>query len=338
MKQHLLILLTLLCFPLAAHATITEVQHPLTTPTQCSTTVVTCTLTVAATRAGHFGIVTVAVLSVPTMTVTSVTDNKGGTWIVVPACAASQGVYGTIGCAYNLNLAAGVTSVTGNWNVVAPEGSRLDFREYSYTGVSVSFDNAGVLSHPTGGENPVVGATPSGLTGTNDVIVQAITSGAGTASSVTTYGNLNSTSFYYTADLLNSVSTTAPQFTISFPAVFAAAWIAISESLSSGQQTTPTSILTQHYDTARTGQNTTETVLNPSNVNSTLFGKLFSLTVDGYVYAQPLYVPGVVIPGNGTHNVLYVATEHDSLYAFDADNGAQLWLVNFLVHGATPLS
>ena len=72
-----------------------------------------------------------------------------------------------------------------------------------------------------------------------------------------------------------------------------------------------TSILTQHYDTLRTGQNTAETILTPANVNSTSFGKLFSISVQGYVYAQPLYVPGVAIPGNGTHNVLYVATEHD---------------------------
>ena len=99
-----------------------------------------------------------------------------------------------------------------------------------------------------------------------------------------------------------------------------------------------TSILTQHYDTARMGQNTAESVLNPTNVNSTTFGELFSLTVDGYVYAQPLYVPAVAIPGKGTHNVLYVATEHDSLYAFDADTGSQLWTVSFLINGATTLS
>ena len=100
-----------------------------------------------------------------------------------------------------------------------------------------------------------------------------------------------------------------------------------------------TSILTQHYDNARTGQNTNETILTPTNVNSTTFGKLFALGVDGYVYAQPLYVPGVVVPGQGTHNVLYVATEHDSLYAFDADTGgAPLWYVTFLVNGATTLS
>ncbi len=100
-----------------------------------------------------------------------------------------------------------------------------------------------------------------------------------------------------------------------------------------------TSILTQHYNNARTGQNTNETILTPTNVNSTTFGKLFALGVDGYVYAQPLYVPGVAIPGQGTHNVLYVATEHDSLYAFDADTGgAPLWYVTFLVNGATTLS
>jgi hypothetical protein len=100
-----------------------------------------------------------------------------------------------------------------------------------------------------------------------------------------------------------------------------------------------TPILTQHYDTARTGQNIAETILTPANVNSTTFGKLpFKLSVTGYVYAQPLYVPNVTIPGQGPHNVLYVATEHDLVYAFDADNGTQLWYDNFLINGATTLS
>jgi hypothetical protein len=97
-----------------------------------------------------------------------------------------------------------------------------------------------------------------------------------------------------------------------------------------------TPILTQHYDTGRTGQNTGETILTTSNVNSVTFGKLFSLSVVGYVYAQPLYVPGVAVAGQGTHNVLYVATEHDLLYAFDADTGgAPLWQVNFVVNGGS---
>src|ERR1700723_808593 len=97
-----------------------------------------------------------------------------------------------------------------------------------------------------------------------------------------------------------------------------------------------TPILTQHYDNGRTGQNTSETILTTSNVNSVTFGKLFILSVQGYVYAQPLYAPGVAIAGQGTHNVLYVATEHDLLYAFDADTGgAPLWQVNFVPSGGS---
>ena len=101
--------------------------------------------------------------------------------------------------------------------------------------------------------------------------------------------------------------------------------------------TAQTSVVTQNYDTARTGANTNETILTPQNVNTNQFGKLFSYPVDGYVYAQPLYMPGLNIPGQGLHNVLFVATEHDSVYAFDADSGgAPLWQVSLLdaAHGA----
>jgi hypothetical protein len=75
-------------------------------------------------------------------------------------------------------------------------------------------------------------------------------------------------------------------------------------------------------------------VLTPSNVTASSFGKLFSLPVDGYVYAQPLYKLSVSI-GGGTHNVVFVATEGDSVYAFDADNGTQLWHVSLLGSGET---
>jgi hypothetical protein len=90
-------------------------------------------------------------------------------------------------------------------------------------------------------------------------------------------------------------------------------------------------VLTQHNDLGRTGQNLHETILTPNNVKATEFGKLFSYPVDNQIYAQPLYVPNVSIPGQGTHNVLYVATEGDSIFAFDADGLAPglLWSVNF---------
>ena len=91
-------------------------------------------------------------------------------------------------------------------------------------------------------------------------------------------------------------------------------------------------VLTWHNDVGRTGQNLNETRLTPANVKVDKFGKIFSFPVDGNIFAQPLYVPGVNVFNQGVHNVLYVVTENDSVYAFDADGGsaAPLWKVSFL--------
>lgn len=95
-------------------------------------------------------------------------------------------------------------------------------------------------------------------------------------------------------------------------------------------------VLTWHNDNARTGQNLQETILTPRTVKTATFGRLATLSVDGKVDAQPLYVSNVSIPGQGARNVLYVATEHGSLYAFDADNFALLRQVSLLGPGETP--
>jgi len=90
-------------------------------------------------------------------------------------------------------------------------------------------------------------------------------------------------------------------------------------------------VLTQHNNVGRTGANLNETALNVANVNGRQFGKLFTRAVDGYIYAQPLYVSQLGFPDQSTHNVVYVATEHNSVYAFDADDAEAsdpLWQVN----------
>jgi len=94
---------------------------------------------------------------------------------------------------------------------------------------------------------------------------------------------------------------------------------------------------TYHNDNLRTGQNLDETVLTLSNVNQNQFGKLFSYPLDGIPFASPLYVANVSIPGQGFHNVVYVATAHDSVYAFDADglSTTPLWHTSFLGSGVT---
>jgi hypothetical protein len=98
------------------------------------------------------------------------------------------------------------------------------------------------------------------------------------------------------------------------------------------QSASSAQVLTAQYDNFRTGANLHETVLKPSNVNTRDFGKLFSRTVDGDVFAQPLYVPSLAIPGVGKRNVVFAATEHDSVYAFDVNGtrDAPLWKTSFV--------
>jgi hypothetical protein len=96
-------------------------------------------------------------------------------------------------------------------------------------------------------------------------------------------------------------------------------------------------VTTYHNDNARTGQYTQETLLTPTNVSGGQFGKVFTTGVDGFVYAQPLYMANVSI-GGGTHNVLYVATQNDTLFAIDADNGAIYWQYNLVPANGIPVS
>ncbi len=100
-------------------------------------------------------------------------------------------------------------------------------------------------------------------------------------------------------------------------------------------------VYTYHYDNTRQGANTNEVLLTLANVNPATFGKLFTYPVDGHVYAEPLYVSGVNIPRKGVHNVVYAVTEHDTVYAFDADSnagpdGGLLWSTNLGQYAVMP--
>jgi hypothetical protein len=117
-----------------------------------------------------------------------------------------------------------------------------------------------------------------------------------------------------------------------FRCIFPISWLAITFIFSTATVKAQVSVATYHNNNHRDGANLNETILTPANVNSTTFGKLFSYAVDGCVYAQPLYVPNVTISGQGTHNVLFIATEHNTVYALDPDAGvtgnALLWKTN----------
>jgi outer membrane protein assembly factor BamB len=98
----------------------------------------------------------------------------------------------------------------------------------------------------------------------------------------------------------------------------------------------PNDVLTWHNDNARTGQDLCERVLTPQNVKTATFGKLFKIEADGKVDAEPLYAERLSIPERGVHNVLFIATEHDSVYAVDADSGEPLWNRRLLTDDETP--
>ena len=134
-------------------------------------------------------------------------------------------------------------------------------------------------------------------------------------------GLVTNTTYYFTALAVNSAGGVWASPSLSFT------------TLATNPVATRVQMTTYHYDNTRQGLNTNETLLTPANVNVANFGKLFSYPLDGYIYTEPLIMTNVTIPGQGAHDVVFVASEHDTVYALDADsnagtNGGVLWTNN----------
>ncbi len=172
--------------------------------------------------------------------------------------------------------------------------------------------------------SPLTIAPPSATTKVN--ATQQFTANA-TVNWSTSCGTINSAGLFTAPAATGSCTITA---TAATPQVFTATAIDTVTMGGGGSQ----NYITWKRDSMRTGLNSTETILTPANVNAAHFGQIWSMGVDGAIYAQPLYMSALTINGV-THNVLFVATETDSVYAFDADNGMQLWKVSFLSPGVT---
>jgi len=198
--------------------------------------------------------------------------------------------------------------------------------------LSTSPASVSIVGGSAGAQLSVLASAINSFSGTVSVAISGLPSGvkANPATLQLTPGSAQSTT------LTASIGAAAATVTVTLTG--ASGGLAHSSSIAltvkAAAMTNAPDVTTYHDDIARDGLNAEETILTLSNVNSAQFGKIGFDTVDGLVDAEPLYLANVIV-GGGLHSVLYVATEHGSLYAFDADNGAQLWKVSLVGSGET---
>ena len=189
-----------------------------------------------------------------------------------------------------------------------------------------------VVAGGAGSVVSVAAAAVNSFSGSVSVAITGLPAGvaANPATLTLTPGAAQSTTL--TASLATAASTTTVTFTGTSGSLTHAATLALT--VQAAGRTNAPDVTTYHFDVARDGLNAQETILTPGNVNATQFGRIGFDAVDGKVDAEPLYLANVPM-GSQYRNVLYVASEHDSVYAFDADTGAQLWKTSILGSGET---
>jgi uncharacterized protein YjdB len=310
-----------------------------------ATAVAAGSTTITATDGAISGTTMLTVTAAPPPVITSIAVTPANASI---AAGATQQFTAT--ATYNNGTTANITS-TATW---------------ASSATAVATINASGLATGVAAGSTTISATLTGVTGSTQLTVTAaktLTSIAvtpnpasfatGTTQQFTataTYSDGSTANLTSTATWASSNTSAATINAAGLAAAVATGTTTISATLNSVTGSAPatvtaanpgtTNVTTWHFDNDRSGLNPTETTLTPTNVTSTTFGKLFSYQLDGYAYAEPLLMSNVSING-GKHNVLYIATENDSVYAFDADNygtGAPLWQVSLLQSGETPLT
>jgi hypothetical protein len=262
----------------------------------------------------------------------SISPGSSSTLTVVATNATQVTITGTDGSSYTLPSSGGpqvVSPAATTTYTVAATGAQGNTS--AATTVTVTAKTLTAISVSPSTDSLAVGATEQ-FTATatySDKSTANVTTTATWSTANTAVATINS------SGLATAAASGSTQITASLNGIAGNAALTVTAPSSGGAN-----VVTWHFDAQRSGLNAGEQTLTPSNVNPTTFGKLFSYLVDGYMYAEPLLVSGLTINGS-THNVVYVATEHDSVYAFDADNygsGTPLWQVSLLQSGETPVT
>jgi uncharacterized protein YjdB len=242
----------------------------------------------------------------------------------------SNAAFATIGATTGLatGVAAGTTQITATQGSIVSPNDSLTVTAGSMTLQSIAVTPAS----PTVGIGNTVQFTATGTYSDNST--KNITSSVTWASSNPSFATIIATAGLATGVAVGTTEITATLGSVVSPNDLLTVGVA---------STSAVDVVTHHYDAARTGTNTQETILTPTNVNSTTFGKVAEFSVDGQIDGQLLYLHQVTIPGAGTKDVLYFATENDSVYAVDADSisGAAatvLWKTRALPPGEVPLT
>ncbi|HEV3510054.1 MAG TPA: hypothetical protein VGS05_00030 [Candidatus Sulfotelmatobacter sp.] len=296
-----------------------------TAPQQTGTHVITATSVVDATKSASATVTVSGSVSISPSTSTLLTgatqqfqatvDGKANstvTW-AVDGVNGGNSTSGTIGSAglYTAPSQAGNHTISASAGTGAGNTASVQLNVFSF---AISPDGAAISP----GSTEQFTATIQGLT--NTAVTWSVDGAAGGNSSV---GTVSTSGLYTAPNAIGPHTVTAAS--VAYPSDTVNARITVINVAQSA-------VLTYHNDDARDGAYLEEVTLTPSNVNLSQFGKLISYPVDGQIYGQPLYLPQLNING-GTHDVVFVATQNNTVYAFDADatsgNGATFWQVNF---------